>query len=221
MATGTSFPAAVDSYANKSAGDWLTISDTNKMLSGMEAVQTYTLNGKPWVELDFQQAISSATIDLVTGFTSTYDHFLVALKNVVPATDGASLNVRVRQSGNFQDGASAYQWVRYGSVVAGSPTVSAVGSTGDAQIILAASLGNGAGRSLSGMMNFADAAGATYVKIIRWEASGLTNGGLVQDTTGSGSPSGSGAGPAITGLRFFMSTGNISVGDFRIYGLKK
>lgn len=188
-------------------------------LLGLNLDTLYQASVLGWKLIDIKSASNSPTIDFTAGITNEHNEYVVTLNNIVPAVDGASLYCRVSQSGVFNAGAGSYQWVRVGGA-AGDVSPGIASDSSDAQLIIAASVGGAVGENLSGEMRFFNPASTTKAMMAAWDLAYLLASGLVARTSGSGSPSGI-AGGAFDGFRFLMSSGNITSGEFALYGLRR
>lgn len=160
-----------------------------------------------------QIASASATIDFTTGIDSTYDEYHVSIIDLVPATDDTHLYVRVSEdSGStWKSGASDY----YSNATAAAQMNLMQGAAAGNGISNVASEGG-----FSGTIKFYSP-DATQNKLFLFEGLYLyATGG--QPTTAVGSR---GAyvltTNAINGIRFLMSSGNITSGTFNLYGIRK
>lgn len=162
-------------------------------------------------------ASNSATVDITSGFSSTYDQYLITITDIIPQTDDTDLWMRVSQSAVFVAGATDYRWSRMQCSDAG--TVTGAGSTGDTKFLVANQLGTGTGETYSGRIYILNPAGTAKYKLVHahstWFnsapviATGDMTGAFVLNTT------------AIDGIRFLMSSGNIVSGTFALYGVRK
>lgn len=228
--------------AVNSGGTGLNSLSTNNVLlgNGTNAVQSVApgtannalfSNGSTWVSraplgtdgasmvlLATAAAANSATVDFISGITSTYDEYVVTLTNVIPATDAAQIWLRVSEDGGgtFKAGATDYASTRVAQTDNNAPT--GAGSTGDAKIVMAAALSNS--KPYCGEVRFWAPAGTAVNKMFKFTSSYLTSAG-----TTIASVDGSGVFQldtnAINGLRFMMGAGNITSGNFALYGLRK
>jgi hypothetical protein len=185
-------------------------------------------NGASWVSLTANtggltliataSASSSATIDFDNNLDSTYEVYLITFSRIIGATDGANINCRVGTGATptYQSGASDYSWVSGYFTTAASGTVDSADS--EIQITGSSGMGNAAGEATGGMMYIhspSDTGTHTYLHgNAAGERSdsalmGIYFGGRYEATT------------AVTSIRFLMSSGNITSGEFKLYGLDK
>lgn len=166
-------------------------------------------------------ASNSAAIDFTSGITSAYDEYMISMTNVVPATDDASLQLRVSEDGGstFKAGATDYSYAYNSEQEAG--TDASNGSAGSTRILMSASVSNTASMGgVCGEVRFFAPAGTTQNKLFTYQTGfprtsttdfRVINGAgrFVLDTN------------AINGIRFLFSSGNITSGNFALYGIKK
>jgi hypothetical protein len=170
------------------------------------------------VLLEQHTASSSASLDFTTAISSLYDEYLVEGLNLVPATNGVGPKLRVStDGGSSYDSGSNYQWstFRYVNVA------SAVGgSTSDTSIDLALNDGGSVSNTASnGGVSFTfrlinPLSGSMFTKVIAGNGNiiNVVNGmfgGDYKSTT------------AVDAFQVFMSSGNITSGTVRVYGLEK
>ncbi len=180
-------------------------------------------SGGSLVLIQSQTAANSATIDFTTGITSAYNEYMVTFTDIVPASNGANLNMRISQATVFKTGANDYLglWFGYQATPAYFQTAAAGGNV----IAIATGLGNtSTGMNLSGELHISNPAGTARVKMIRHVFSYVDTSNVLTNLNGSGYYIGTTSGTptaAIDGLRFFMASGNITSGVFSLYGIRK
>jgi len=174
------------------------------------------ING--WTLIQTQAASASATIDFTTGFSTTYNHYIVLLNNVAPASNGVSLYMRVSQAASFLSGATDYNYARW----AYDSTPSS-GLTSDASadfIELASGLGNNAAYSFGGHVSISAPSDSNAKdKIIVWKFGWINLNAFISGADGVATMQLNTTN--IDGLRFYMSAGNITIGTFALYGVRK
>lgn len=175
--------------------------------SGLTLLQTVT-------------ASNSATVDLETGISGSYDHYLIAFDDVTQtAIDGNYLDVRLKIGGSYRStNEYATTAVRVDQV---SNSVLSFRANASARIVLGIDISNNVARSVSGQLWFSNPTSTTQRKSVNWACSwpGLSFSDAQLPYTGGGSFWGSTA--ALTGVRFFLDSGNILTGNFRLYGLAR
>jgi hypothetical protein len=171
------------------------------------------------VLLSAQTASSSSSISF-TSIPSGYDQYIVTLTNIVPATNGAQLYMQVGEGGGCTIESANYSWWTYAFNHSGA---SASGNTSDSQIHISSNGGGVAnspsGIGVTGALNINSLASSSLYKQVVGNVTYLENGS--SDATQVVSGRYTGDTNSITCLKFFFSSGNISSGDFALYGLKK
>lgn len=183
--------------------------------SGTSTLATVTGNGD-WILISTSTASNSATIDF-TGLSSTYTSYRVLITNLQPVSDGVDFWIRTStdNGSNFDAGSSDYQWNMIATSTGGD---SHDGSTGAAQIEIVggSDLGSNTNEKCNTDITIFDPSATNYTKCIYvshffdTSTTRRTNqgGGYRQSTT------------AVNAIRFRMSSGNISTGNFVLYGLQ-
>lgn len=171
--------------------------------------------GPGLVYLSTVAASASATVDIETTFDSTYDEYLIVATSVKTPTVDASLLVRLKIAGAYVvTGTYSYHGANGNSAAA---TYGGYASTTGDSINLSTD-GAGATTKLYSFRMWIHApASSLEQKSVDWEGY-MTAGVTPQVIRGAGSNSGTNA---LTGVRFYMTSGNITSGSFRLYGIKK
>lgn len=164
-----------------------------------------------------QAAAASATIDFTAGLTATYDEYIVKITDIVPATNNADFWLRVHQAGAFLSGASDYAHARLDFTSAVSSGVDGSGAT--TKIILANGLSSFVFNSLNAELRFHRPSATTNRKQFQWQADWERSDSNEVGAVGSGDLRLNTL--AIDGIRFMMSTGDITSGTFALYGVRK
>lgn len=204
----------------------------NLVLSGVTAGQNRNITVEDknillktpgWVYLSTVTASASATVDIETTIDSTYDTYAVVLEGVQGNAGAMTLNVRLKNGGAYASGVTDYFFSRNDLVSANTVTVD---HDGNSQIVIADVVHNsspaGADTGLAGIVYLHAPSTTAARKRIRWELIGfaddvandppeLINGVGYLGTIGS----------AVTGIRFLLGTGNINVGTFTLFGIRK
>jgi hypothetical protein len=221
--------------ATKGQLDALTIdslSDTT--ITSPASGQGLLYNGSAWVNgavgsmvlLASATASNSASIDFTSGIDSTYDEYVILFNNVVPATNGAQLYMRVstNNGSSWESGGTDYGYTSTGLNSVG--TAVSIASNGAAWMQIAGTstadfgLGNAAGRSSRGRVEISLPSSSSINKKLGWKTGWSSEGGTNYLYTLSGEGEYR-ATTAINGIRFLMSSGNITSGSFYLYGVKK
>jgi hypothetical protein len=168
--------------------------------------------------LTTQTAAASATIDFVlTHYANTYRAFKVVITDLVPATDATDLYLRFSTDGGstYDAGASDYDWARNMTTAAGSNITN--GDTADSEITLSSDLSNVTAESLSGqVIIYNPANSAQHTKAVGDFISPNSSGQSMRVTV-SGRRL---ATQDTDGIRFLISSGNITSGTFALYGIR-
>ena len=180
-----------------------------------------TVNGAAaggMVLIQSQLAASSAQLDFETGLDDTYDHYEFRFSNIIPATNDTNLWVRFRVSGAYATGNYTYI-----ATVGGGSTHSAAGSQGAGAVFLTPSgaglgIANTGGNSASGVLTMHNPEAATKAVFTFQTVWNAQTDGFVRTFIGA---CGYNVAGAITGVRFMMSSGNITSGRVSLYGYKK
>lgn len=174
-------------------------------------------------------ASASASADFTTNITSTYKHYRIIGTGLVPATDGAFLWCRTdaNAGASFDTGVSDYEWclsgLRGGTTV---PTVFDEGDGADAQIVLTGNVaagtgvGSAAGESISFIFDLYDPADTATITLCSWTATWRNSEvtGRISRCAGSGTRN---SAALVDAVQFLFSTGNITSGELRMYGIKE
>jgi hypothetical protein len=159
-------------------------------------------------------ASASATVDVETTFDSTYDAYMLVVSGAKPATDSVSLLARMKIGGSYITTSTYISTGGYTSLAGNQETTLAT------EITLVSSVwGNDAASSCDVVIYIFNPSSTAFKKQIRYEATSLridTGATQVQTRSGLGVNNGT---AALTGIRFFASSGNISAGKFRLYGI--
>lgn len=168
----------------------------------------------PLVFIGTAVASDSATLTVTGLDTAVYEHFIVELGGLRPATDGAEVQLRMGDSGGIDSGASDYEW----AMSEGGPSSSEVylSDTADSQIDLANGVGSDADEGFSGtyQINTGPAAMATTVY-------GTGVGHDIQTDPRYFQTAGERAvNLTLTQVQILMDSGNITTGRLTVYGVK-
>jgi hypothetical protein len=176
-------------------------------------------SGGALVLLEQHTASSSAALDFTTAISSAYDEYQIEFINVVPATDGAVLWMRLStDGGSSYDTSTIYDYTS-GYAYAGGTGVGSSATSSD-KILLMDGVDNSANYGIVGHIRlFNPLSTAVYKQIVgqlmRFDSRGtlglvmLTPMGVYRSTT------------AVDAMRFLFDTGNIASGTIRVYGIAK
>jgi len=185
--------------------------------NGAGAPTWVTPGGGSWIYLSTVTASNSATVDIETTIDSTYQTYAIVASSVIPVTNTVNLRARQKQGGVYK--VDNYQYhLSISNNGSANYAGAANGNTDSYQVTNTLSDPSGPEGGASFVMYIPNPSNTTLRKTIF--------------ATGVASSSGTGAAQmtlagsnfdltsALTGIQFFMSSGNISVGTFRLYGIK-
>ena len=193
-------------------------SDSATSLATQQSIKAYVDSfSSGWIPLATATASSTATIDF--SLTGSYEHYVVVMDHIIPATDGADMYLRVSD-----DGGSTFETTNYAyscSEAINSThqfSDSGSGSTGtEIKLNVAAgSVGNVTGENCSGIVHILT--NATGHPHVFGRLGGRRSDGFIFNSTVYGTWS---TATAITGIQFLASSGNISTGHYTLYGLAR
>lgn len=159
-------------------------------------------------------ASSSTSVDFASSIDSTYDEYIIAGINVVPASDGVSIRFKTSSNAgsSYDNGASDYDWKYTSNSGTG-------GVAGDNDVIISggSNIGNDTGEAANFVMRLYKPSGTKYTQFT-WECVHVSSAGAVYTLFGGGARL---SAADVDAVRFSMSSGNIASGDFKLYGVKK
>ena len=163
------------------------------------------------VLLNTLTASNSATLSDTTSLTSTYNDYEIVFTNILPASNNVSAALVVHSGGSFQITNYISNVTSFSN---GSATVNASNPTTDIPLSVVNLLPN-TGHGLSGIMRVSNVAGTSTGKLwagtIHFDGVTLTGTALCSGYWANAA--------AIDGFQIFMSTGNITSGTVKIYGI--
>jgi hypothetical protein len=186
---------------------------------GAGAAPTFTTpSSGALVFLSSVTASNSATVNIETGFGSTYDTYMLVASDVRLVNE-TSLGMRLRIGGTYLSGGD-YNSFSVQSVSSSSAFVG-VADAGNTQVRITQDQGASAGEVANFNMFFGPTSGTSNYKQFYWTGvysyfAGAA-GGNTAITHGSGAVTGNTG--ALTGVRFLANSGNIASGTFRLYGI--
>jgi hypothetical protein len=174
--------------------------------------------GGSLVLLEQHAASNQATVDFTTCISSTYDDYQIELINVVPITNAVNLKI-LAHTGSGYDSGNNYSWLRWGFQAGGGSTNGA-DAVAFLQIALGTISSTASDGGMSGSLHWTNPGSSAAEKQLmglvseRNQSAGAARtmelvGGVYTPAT------------AMDGFRFLMSSGNISTGTFRCYGIAK
>jgi hypothetical protein len=185
--------------------------DATKVLSG--AMTYITPAASALVFLSSVTASASATVDIESTFNSTYDAYLIVITGLIPGTNNTQLNIRMKIGGSYIATATYYDHVSQPTSAA--TTYVGTRDNGSADINLQNSLSSDPGDNANFTYTIVNPT-STSLKKTLYFAGNSVKGTELTSFTGAAMNTGT---SALTGVRFFMSSGNIASGIFRLYGI--
>jgi hypothetical protein len=193
-----------------------TLTVTGTSILGTTTISgTTTIPGAKWDLIQAITAANQATVSFTSISNTTYNAYKIILDNVVPVTDNTAFGMQVSVAGVFDAGVSSYESAM---IAMTSSAVTSSGNTSASTIDLGAggSLGTDANEYASFEITVYNPTSGTH-KQVNWTGhlffssvySSLVGGGRFLNSTAN-----------IDGIRFLMSSGNISTGTFYLYGLR-
>jgi hypothetical protein len=161
-------------------------------------------------------ASASATVDVETGFSSTYDAYMLVVTDYRPSA-GSYPKLQFKIGGTYLT--ADYQF-HSSKLNSNNDAYSATASTSSAQIfIMSDNISPDANYPAHFNFFISGVASTTTQKQISWVGRCIGGGGdTLISMSGSGAHKGAST-AALTGLRFSQVSGNITSGTFRLYGL--
>ena len=168
-----------------------------------------------WELISTATASSDATIEF-TGIDGTYTTYVIVIEQAAPDTDGVHLWAKWGTGATPTWQASSYNFVRY--LADGASITCNASAAGGVVSMTSAGIGNGTNETISGIIeihNPADTSNFTHShsKFCYLEDGdgdiALETGSCIWEST-----------TAVTGFQLYFSSGNISTGEFRLYGVK-
>lgn len=206
--------ATLTDVGTPASGDLILLQDASDS-NNLKVAQFSTFGGGSgdWTLISSATASSSATVDF-TGLSSSYISYVVILTNIVPATDGANLQVRFGTGGGpTWSSASTYHF----AMVFDNEDASSgfFDETGFTYINIGNSMGSATGENANAKIMLYNPSSSLY-KTMNFETAHINS---AADTIFYNGVGGWKDTTAVTGIRFLFSTGNIASGEFRLFGL--
>ena len=181
---------------------------------------TFTL-GAGWIWLETLTASASATLDseVTAGYDGTYKDVVYTLTDIMPATDGTDIWIRVKDS-TYQADAADYEYAMRAVSSGGGQAFT--NSQGAAQILLNSTdqIGSEADEGFSGVVTLSSPDSATRPSSFIYDGSWWDDAATPLLWRNNGTGAYNGSFNAITGVRFMMSSGNITSGTIQVYGVQ-
>lgn len=204
------------------AGDVLHCQSTAANVVLCDIVKTdgtaVTQGSGAWTKLATATASNSATIDFTSSIDSAYDEYKLHIINAVPATDSVLLYLRTSTDGGstFDNGAGEYRWTRT-DMHSNTSTVGGSNSNSDTEIEIIKALGSAAGEGFNAIITLFKPSGTRFTQF-GFSSYGIDASGRPSFSVGVGARQ---SAADVDAVRFFMSSGNITSGEFKLYGVEK
>ena len=163
-------------------------------------------------------AVASVSFDGY--FSSTYQNYIVHFSNIIPATTNQLFKTRYRRS-NADVTTNNYKYAGYGHRVnsASSDSVDTTyGWNNPETVINPLPVWNSSAYGITGQIIVFNPLGTSNYKYSNYNSSVHYDSNIWNSTGGSFSLSD--ATTALSGISFYFNSGNISTGNFKLYGLK-
>ena len=171
--------------------------------------------GGAMVYIDTVPASDVATVDFLSSFSATYDVYIVHYCDVVPATDGALLGLRIAQGGTAQS-TGQYRQVTTSRRTDGDSAGNGETASTEFDINLNGTSSDSGGHS-SGEVTFYNPLNTSTYKTVTWRNALIWSvNDVYVHNIGAGSYWST---TATSGFQFRFSTGNVASGTFRLYGI--
>lgn len=171
--------------------------------------------GSSWVLIGTATASNSTSVSF-TNIPTGYNQYIVVLNNIVPVTNATSLRCQIGEGATPTYGTTGYVWQEFQFTSAGS----GVGGSGSDSSFsfMTGSIINTASLGVSGQINFnaitTSGNSKTFTSSVYYRNTGPADitamaGGVYNTDTN-----------VFTALQFTFNTGNISSGNFALYGVR-
>lgn len=159
-----------------------------------------------------QTASNSATIDFTSGIDATYTHYILEISNLIPVTNNVNALINMQQGGTFSLGSAYY--ITGSKITTGAVTT--YNTTAGTSFVLSSGtlVANGDPHFI--IFEFFNPA-VLNALLIKYYMNLLPNSSQPDIFYGAGSLNSI---LATTGIQFLFSSGNISTGTFKLYGMK-
>lgn len=171
------------------------------------------------VFLEAKTASASATLDFTTFISSTYDTYVFKFVNVLPATSTAVLQMRIGTGG----GPTYDAGTNYGTQIfrhSHNASAASGADSGATSIALTTAWLSTGVHAIGGSLELYDPQSTSFNKFVSgkfvYPDSGISN-MVASEMVGQWNDSAT----AATAVRFLMSSGNITSGVIRVYGIAK
>ena len=218
--TGNNTPTAGGvTYGDGSAYATTTAGTSGQLLqsNGASAPSWVTASAGALTFITSVTASNSATVDIENAMTA-YNVYVIEAVNIVNATDDTYLKIQLKIGGSYIT-TSTYLSAAANNLASGGAVAVDNAATVTTFIKFVPHMSNSASRTASGSIKILSPSSTTIQKQISFNYAWLDSSAYT-DTIGNGYGSGVNSGTgAVTGVRIFSSSGNITSGTFRLYGI--
>jgi hypothetical protein len=169
--------------------------------------------GAALVLLSTVEAAASATVDIETTFNSTYDNYMIVASNI-DSSSSQTVQGQFKLDGTY---ANSYDY-HVTNQSDSSTAYSGLAAQAAASFVVVGDTDGDASSTAGFVMYIYKPSSTTIKKQATWTGGVMKNNAassVVLNTGACGAVSNS----ALTGVRFFMAAGTITLGTFRLYGL--
>ena len=177
------------------------------------------VGGGDWVLISTATASSSTSITF-TNLSSTYFAYKIIIDNLQPVTDGTNLWMRTstNNGSSYDSSASDYSWAVHEDRANVTKFDDTDGNAGDSKILLhpeSDSMGN-ASNEIGAWEVILFNPSATNYTLVNYQGYYHSDGSSWYSVRGGGARL---SAADVDAIQFLMSSGNISIGNFRLYGM--
>ena len=199
-------------YANTAAGTSGQLLQSN----GASAPTWATPSAGAMIFISSVTASSSATVSF-TNISSTYDTYMITFNRVVPATNNVQMRIRTStdNGSTYDSGASDYKYAII-SLAADSTNYNTASTASSFVLINNPTITSTAtSGGLNGTLNLFNPSSVSQKQYF-WNTTHVDAGPALNMTYGSGNTA---IIADVDAIQFYMSSGNIASGTFRLYGI--
>ena len=171
-------------------------------------------SGTGTVQLISTVVASSQAAVAFTGLSSTYSYYYVVYDGVLPLTNNVNLIMRVSTNNGSTYSSSGYYYAINVTTSGGSN--SPAGGAGVGQFVLTSGQSNATSNTASGFLEIYNPSQSTNYQHINNRAIQIDSSGGVDSISGGGVWLTT---TAVNAIQFSFSSGNISTGTFKLYGV--
>jgi len=210
-----------------STGDWKLYFKSDGLYTlGDDGTESGPLGtgGGDFVLISTTTASNDASIEFTSGIDSTYKGYALMVWDTVPATDNTYLQLHVSTNGGstWESGASDYGWeTQYRNW---NGDFQSDRNASDSKIVLNSTItgfdwgvGNASGEGMSARVYLSSPASSSVKQWCEYICFGVNSAGNLTRYWGTGMYK---TAASYDGIRITFSSGNISSGTFKLYGIK-